>query len=144
MEAMLGLKDFANFTQPVDQFSEQVFFHEVSSREEDGTFAALINERLGPGIYIKYNSRQLPMFVQWKSMMSGDYALGLEPTNSTVHSQYEDNELGALKSVKSQEKIRFDLEIGILDGFKKLTHLNSSRKYEFNKKYQNPYRLYIK
>ena len=40
---------------------------------------SLVNEKLGKELTVSYSADTLPHFVEWKSMASGDYALGFEP-----------------------------------------------------------------
>lgn len=70
---------------PKDQEPEWVFLHEMAAGQEGNTFAAILNQSLGIGIKIEYNVYELPYFMQWKSIASGDYVVGLEPANSSVY-----------------------------------------------------------
>lgn len=65
--------------QPIDNEPEYVFLHELAADAEENTFAAVINEKLGIGIKLQFNQKYLPYFMQWKSVASGDYVVGLEP-----------------------------------------------------------------
>jgi hypothetical protein len=78
--------------------------------------AGLLNEKLGLGIAIKFNSVNLPKLLEWKSMMSGDYTLGIEPANCVVDNRIKERERGTLRMVKPFEKVNFDVEISILEG----------------------------
>lgn len=115
-EAQKGLHTFDTFTQPINGFQEQVFYHQVKQDAQGMTAAAIINDELKLGLYIKYNATQLPRLIQWKSMNSGDYALGIEPANCLVENRINERKRGTLQMVQPQQTLRFDLEIGILDG----------------------------
>lgn len=125
-EAKKGIDEFGKLTAPVDHFKEHVFYHRVAADPDGNTFAGIINERLGIGLYIKYNVFQLPRLIQWKSMASGDYVLGIEPANCYVEGRVKEKERGTLKKIAPMEKVRFSVEVGVLDGiaeiieFKKL------------------------
>lgn len=71
--------------EPKDHEAEYVFLHEMAADENGMTFAAIVNPELGIGVKIEYNVRELPYFMQWKSIASGDYVIGLEPANSSVY-----------------------------------------------------------
>ncbi|MEK5745566.1 DUF4432 family protein, partial [Acinetobacter variabilis] len=43
---------------------------------------ALVNAELGWGIYEKFDTMQLPNFIQWKNLGAGEYVMGLEVSNS--------------------------------------------------------------
>ncbi len=70
---------------PKDNEPESVFLHEMAADQEGNTFAAVLNEELGIGLKVEYNIQELPYFMQWKSIASGDYVVGLEPANSSVY-----------------------------------------------------------
>jgi hypothetical protein len=115
-EAERGIVDYMNFCTPVDQYPEQVFYHKPASDSSGNTYAALINDRLEIGVYIKFNISQLPNLIQWKSMRSGDYVLGIEPANCLVEGRVKERERGTIKTIAPFETSEFDLEIGILEG----------------------------
>lgn len=100
---------------PIDGTLEQVFFHDTNTDEQGNTFASVVNEKLGLGLKIHFNKNQLPRLTQWKSMASGDYAMGLEPCNCFVNGQQWEREYGDLKTLKSSEKRCIDIKIEILD-----------------------------
>lgn len=115
-----GFSEFKNISAPIDQFQEHVFYHKTAADIDGNTYAALINDFLGLGLYIKYNIYQLPILVEWKSMASGDYALGLEPGSHHLGGRKEEREKGTLKSLVPFGQLSFDLELGILDGHKEI------------------------
>lgn len=71
--------------KPSDNEQEYVFIHELAADENGDTFAAIVNDRLGIGVKISFNRKALPYFMEWKSIASGDYVIGLEPSNSSVY-----------------------------------------------------------
>lgn len=71
--------------EPKDQEPEYVFLHEMAADVDGNTFAAIVNPTLGIGVKIVYNVKELPYFMQWKSVASGDYTVGLEPANASVY-----------------------------------------------------------
>lgn len=113
-----NISDFKKITSPVQGFDEHVFYIESQTDAKNDTYAALINDRLGLGVYIKYNVEQLPILVEWKSMAAGDYALGLEPGNHHLEGRASEREKGTLKTLEPFEKINFDVEMGVLEGQK--------------------------
>lgn len=119
-ESAAGLTEYDRLTAPVDHFKEHVFFHKVAAEENGETAAAAVNDRLGIGFYIKFNINQLPNLIQWKSMMSGDYVLGIEPANCLCNGRLDEKARGTLKRIAPFQKINFDLELGVLDGGKEI------------------------
>jgi hypothetical protein len=115
-EAIKGLNSYDRVSAPVDGFKEQVYFIDMACDSEGYTYAGLINDNLGLGAYIKYNITQLPKFLEWKSMRSGDYSVGLEPGNTSIYGRIAEREKGNAKWIAPLEKKHFDLEIGVLEG----------------------------
>lgn len=68
---------------------------------------SLVNERLGKAFRLSYSADTLPCFLEWKSMASGDYALGLEPCTTMLDSAF------TYKTVAPGEQIRFTLDLAI-------------------------------
>jgi hypothetical protein len=111
-----GLDDYATITAPIDAFTEHVFFHKVACDKSGLSAAAVINDNLKIGLYIKYNTKNMPNLVEWKSMVSGDYALGIMPSTGYVSGRTYEKEHGKLKMIAPSETLEFGLEIGILEG----------------------------
>jgi hypothetical protein len=111
-----GVKDLTRFSGPIDHWVEQVFYHTVEHDENGDSFAGLVNERLGLGIALKFNTKNLPRLLEWKSMMSGDYVLGIEPANCVVDTRIKERERGTLRTIEPLEKVDFHLELTVLDG----------------------------
>jgi hypothetical protein len=68
---------------------------------------SLVNERIGKKFTVTYSNDTLPSFVEWKSMASGDYALGLEPATTELDDRF------TYKIIKPNEKIRFNVNISV-------------------------------
>lgn len=114
-----ALKDMDHFTEvgaPVDNLPESVLLHELAADEHGDTFAALVNRKLGLGLMIEFNKADFPYFMQWKSMASGDYVLGLEPANSSVHGRAWHEERGDLHMIPAGATERKHLAFTVLDG----------------------------
>ena len=65
----------------------------------------LVNEKNGKEFTVSYSGDTLPCFVEWKSMASGDYALGLEPCTTELDNGF------AYKTIEVGEKIKFFVKI---------------------------------
>ena len=92
---------------PKDNEPEYVFLHEMAADPEGNTFAAVLNRKLGIGLRVDYNVRELPYFMQWKSIASGDYVIGLEPANSSVYGKVyhlEKNSLHEMEPFATEHK----------------------------------------
>jgi len=127
-EARRGLEEFDRFSGPVGGFREQVYFLELRPDPEGFVKVALVNERLGLGVYVKYRKEQLPKFVEWKMMGEGVYVVGVEPANSLVLGRAEVRRRGELDILSPGERREFELEIGVLDGLDEIREFEASLK----------------
>ena len=78
-------EEYDRMDPPKDLEPEYVFIHELQTDSEGNTEVLAVNEPLGLGLKISYNTKFLPYFMEWKSTASGDYVIGLEPANSSVY-----------------------------------------------------------
>ena len=100
-----GLTDFARsrkelqlkITPPIDGGDEEVFYNNL----EEGC-VGLKSEKLGIECELRYDIANFPVTLQWKSMISGDFALGIEPSVT----RFDDFKMLTLKS---QEKKRYSV-----------------------------------
>ena len=63
---------------------EQVYEHELLADADGTTGAALVNDRLGLAVGVRWRAAELPCFFQWLNLRSGSYAVGLEPSTHHV------------------------------------------------------------
>ncbi len=100
---------------PIDNEPEYVFLHELEEDEDGNTFAAVLNEKLGLGLCITFAKKNLPYFMQWKSLASGDYVLGLEPANSSVYGRAYHEAQGDLHHLEPFQSETMELTLRILE-----------------------------
>lgn len=67
----------------------------------------LVNEKIGKKFTVSYSDDTLPMFLVWRNMTSGDYAVGLEPTTTKL------DDLFSYSRIHAGETIKFDVELSI-------------------------------
>ncbi len=92
-------KEMFNITEPVDDGIENIFYHTLKEGR-----VKLINEKVGVQVEMIYDVKDFPYTVEWKSMVSGDYALGIEPS-FTRFDKFE------TKTLKSKESRSHKIEI---------------------------------
>lgn len=90
---------------------EWVFFQKMT-RE---FWAKLENLELGVNMTISWSGDTLPILSQWRSMASGDYILGLEPTNCCIMGRHEERENGILPVLKAFESVTNTMKIDFED-----------------------------
>ena len=106
--AATGLGRETTFDKPNPGEEERVFFHENMEHR-----VAIVNEEAHIRMDMNW-SDSLPILAHWRSMASGDYVCGLEPTNCYIMGRKFEREngtlpvLGAFETVNTQVKISFD------------------------------------
>lgn len=99
--------------EPEDSRPEECYFHTGDSGPE--SFAMLYNSGSKTAVVIHYRAAECPILCQWKSMQSGDYALGLEPTTCGVQGRVYARENHLLKYLEPQEHYDIHLRFEILE-----------------------------
>ena len=115
---------YNDFSTPVHEGAQYVYKHDLG---DDGgkTKAALINKKLEYGLFVEFNKKQLPNFMQWKRLSKGDYVVGLEPANCEAVGRVEMEKRGGLQYIEPGESKIFDIVIGILDGVDEIAAFRS-------------------
>ena len=106
-----GAKQWNRMDAPTRGYAEKVYYHDMAAARNGDVTAALVNPS-GFGVYVKYNKKQLPRFVEWKMMGEQDYVVGLEPCNCSVQGRQSDEANGLLQSLRPGETREFQLELG--------------------------------
>jgi hypothetical protein len=116
-DAEAGLKKYNIFDPPIQNYAEQVFYHELESDSDGFVTVKIINKKIGNGfgVYVKYPLDQLPNFIEWKMMGQGTYAVGVEPANCYVEGRSVERERGTLRYLEPGDEKEILLEIGIID-----------------------------
>lgn len=115
-EAREDVEYFSSVHEPRPDYREKVYFHDMLADDDGNAYAAIVNDRLGLGTYVKYSKRELPRFIQWKMLGEGTYVMGMEPANSLVLGRDKERAWKTLEYIKPQETREFNLEIGVLVG----------------------------
>lgn len=101
---------------PKDNVPENVFLHELASDGDGETFAAVVDDERKLALVIEFNVEKFPYFMQWKSEGSGDYVLGLEPSNSSVYGRSYHEKAGTLHFLAPQAVEKKQLTFRIAEG----------------------------
>ena len=87
---------------PVPEEKERCYYLALRTPE-----VALCNEARHKKFLLRYSQQTLPRFLLWKSFVSGDYALGLEPCTSQIGSRL------VMQPLAPGEQKQFRLELSI-------------------------------
>lgn len=101
---------------PKDNEPEYVFIHEPVADEDGNVIVCVLNERLKLGLRLSYTAANLPRFMEWKSTASGDYVVGLEPSNSSVYGRLYHEREGSVHHLAPFAKETNVLTFTVLDG----------------------------
>ena len=103
--AATGLGQEETFTKPVPGEEERVFFHEDMEHK-----ASIVNPDLHTRMTITW-SDSLPILSHWRSMASGDYVCGLEPSNSYIMGRAAERKTGTLPALEPFESVETGVTI---------------------------------
>ncbi len=110
------MKNWMRMEEPAANEREYVFLHKLAGGKNGESFAAIVNTALQIGVRIDFNRAQLPFFAEWKSIASGDYVLGLEPSNACVYGREYYEKQDTLPMLMPGEKKTIKWSFTILDG----------------------------
>ena len=113
-EAAKGLGQERTFQEPADGKEEQVYFHQVPADQGLGR-VELYNPGLGFGAEVTWTKDTLPVLAQWKCMRSGEYVLGIEPTNSYIMGRSAERENGTIGMLQPFETRRMQVTMRFFD-----------------------------
>ncbi|MBE6963983.1 MAG: DUF4432 family protein [Ruminococcaceae bacterium] len=116
--AIEGSADSIHMTEPEDGRPQELFFNETQSG--DRACGVLYNERLELGVYVAYDTKNLPNFFQWKYMKSHDYVAALEPCNVTPLNRDDAAAAGKLAVLPAYSSVTNEIELGVLDGLQEI------------------------
>ena len=114
-EAARGLGQERIFQDPVDGKEEQVYFHLEPDSDDGLGWVRLYNPLLGFGAEVTWTKDTLPIMTQWKCMRSGEYVLGIEPTNSYVMGRSAERENGSIGHLQPFESKRMQVTLRFFD-----------------------------
>lgn len=130
-EARKGLETWHTMEAPVHQYREKCYYHEMAADKKGQVTVAMVNNAFpddGFGVYIRYNKKELPRFVQWKQLGEQVYVCGFEPCNCGIEGREKDEALGLLDWLKAGEERAFHLEFGAFSTPSELDVLHRSIK----------------
>lgn len=100
--------------EAIDGEAEYVFLHELVAKEDGTSFAAVVNDCLGFGVRLDFDRKVQPYFMEWMSRKTGDYVVGLEPSNSSVYGRKYHEAQGSMHKIAPFAKEVYRLSFAIL------------------------------
>jgi hypothetical protein len=116
-----SVEGYARIAAPAAGFVEQVFEHELAGEADGQVPVAVVNRRLGVGVYQVFRRDQLPHHFVWRMLGEGTYVVGIEPSTNRTAGRLDARERGELIVLAAGETREYDLELGALDGDARIT-----------------------
>lgn len=113
--ARAGLFRWGEAEGPTPSWAEQVFYHALRSDSRGMTCVAFVNREARLGLALRFDTKELPRFAQWKMMGEGEYVMGLEPATCRVEGRARSREAGLLEAIGPGGQRRFRIEVEFLD-----------------------------
>lgn len=106
--------------KPKSNEQEYVFIHSMAEDKLGNTMAMVVNHGKQVALCLEFNRRNLPYFMEWKSIASGDYVLGLEPSNSSVYGKPYHVQQQNIHYLQPFEKEVNQLRFTVLEGMEEI------------------------
>jgi hypothetical protein len=116
-----GAARWRTVTDPVEGFTHEGYVVPLRTDDEGWASVALVNRDIRPdlgglGVSLRYDVRTLPVYVAWRMMREGLYAIGLEPSTTPFGATQDLADQGFPVYLEPGETRRYRLELGILPG----------------------------
>ena len=98
--------------KPTPGYQERCYYHVFA--DEKG-LARIVQPKLGAGLQIEFDAKELDGFVEWKMMGVRDYVLGLECGNCYPDGRDVMRRTGMLKFLAPGESKTYEVKITLLD-----------------------------
>jgi hypothetical protein len=113
-KAAAGLAQHREFGDPQPGYVEECFYHRPETKHARA-YAAVFNEELGLGAFVRYRTDTLPLLVEWKMLGEQEYVVGLEPGTSLLDGRSELLRRGEAPILAPGETRSFEVEIGVVE-----------------------------
>ncbi|MEN6418452.1 MAG: aldose 1-epimerase family protein [Clostridiaceae bacterium] len=110
----VGDRNSRSMNAPVDGAAQQTFRHRPLSGGE--IVSGLYNPKLELAAYLRFDSAELPYFLEWKCMKSHDYVLAIEPVNCPAKGRASDLASGDVPVLGAYESISYRVVLGVSEG----------------------------
>ena len=106
----------ARIADPKPDLHSEVHMHELVPDADGMGRGAIVNERLGIGLALRFPVAELPYLNQWKSLVAKRYVVAIEPINSRGGNRARQRENGTLPFLAPDEIRTFHVDITVLRG----------------------------
>jgi hypothetical protein len=118
-------------TAPQPGFTHEGYVVDVVPGAGGFVSVAIVNRALRPemgglGVYLRYDASTLPVYIAWRMMREGLYALGMEPATNPFGNPKDLVSQGFPVVLGPGEERRYELEYGILAGGEAIEQFESA------------------
>jgi hypothetical protein len=112
---------YRQFSAPQPSYGHEGYVIPMQADADDKVGVAVVNSHVGDrgeglGVYLRYDQRQLPVYVEWRMMAEGLYAVGIEPCTNPFGEMAALRDEGWPVMLQPGETRTYELEFGVLDG----------------------------
>lgn len=108
------LDEHTRLASPTRGWTEHVFIMDAQAGPDGYATATIANRGIGLAASLRFRADTLPYLVQWKQLGQGDYALGVEPTNSpAMEGRVDAREKGVLVELEPGESRTYSLTFSV-------------------------------
>lgn len=124
-DQMTPMEGYHRWESPQADYVERVYYHTLAdSGNRDGNFASVLirNPKFpciqgtgqdGISVELRWSTKHLPKFVQWKMPGEGIHVLGIEPSNCGVEGRVIERNKGSLIHLEPGESLSYELELNV-------------------------------
>jgi hypothetical protein len=111
-------KSWSRFIAPQRGWVQQTFEHDLAADTDGRVTVAIFNPRLGPegtAVFVSYDKRTMPRYIEWRMMAEGQYAVGIEPCTNGFGREAV-RQAGELIVLQPGESRFYRTELAVLEG----------------------------
>jgi len=101
--------------EPVDNYPECVYCHELYHDEDGFSYAGVYNHENHLGLWIRFPHAVLPKLIEWCSFGSTDYCVGIMPSNGYASGRQKEIDEGTLMYLEPFRCVRPGVELHFMD-----------------------------
>lgn len=101
---------------PQDQMEEMCYYYTPQTDEQGWAHVRLENRREHLGMTLSYDAASLPMCIQWKNFVKGEYVMGLEPASCTIDGRRDAEQRKLMRYLEPGQQMLYRLCFRFDDG----------------------------
>ena len=106
-----GIENCLVMETPQAGYEEKCYYHKLSGNSE----VSIYNKDIKKGVFMYFDTAELPFFTEWRMMGEGEYVLGLEPGNCTPDGRNVMRENGLLDILRPGEERIFHIKFAFVE-----------------------------